>query len=43
MEQKQIEFEAEKNSMIDRYKALETKYNLLIDFERDKVHYILTI
>lgn len=39
MEQKQIEWDGERNGLIDRYKTLETKYNLIIDFERDKVVY----
>lgn len=39
MEQKQIEWDGERNSLIDKFKTLETKYNLIIDFERDKVVY----
>jgi len=36
LEQKQIEWDAEKLSMVDKYKILETKYNLISEFERDK-------
>jgi len=36
LEQKQIECDAEKVSLMEKYKILEAKYNLISEFERDK-------